>query len=127
MSARGHGSRSIVDESRGSLVIEDPAAPPQASWAKPAAVECYAFAGNPKAVARMLYSVRPDVVKRMCYALLLQSDTKADIHIFERATPEDEKGPVAMWDGTSLDMLPSRIVAFLMADTAISESHGGIR
>jgi len=95
---------------------------------KIAEISCFAFAGTPDSVARNVYALPRDVVRRTWYALLVESERAADIRIFERACADDDGGPVSSWHGHSLRALPIRIMSLLMTagdgiGVALSE-HG---
>lgn len=72
--------------------------------------ECYAFRGTPADVAGKLYALPQDVVARAFYALFLESDEMAGIHVFSREQPGDGEGSVSVWSGSTLGELPERIL-----------------
>jgi hypothetical protein len=76
--------------------------------------ECYAFTGAPLDVADRLYQLPQDVVTRVCYALLLEGDGRAGIHVFLRERPGDTEGTVMIWEGTTLDETPEQVVGLVL-------------
>ncbi|GGO82397.1 hypothetical protein [Wenjunlia tyrosinilytica] len=77
----------------------------------------HAFRGPPRTVAECLYALPRHVVEGRVCALLLQGAGAARVHLLERVAADDARGPVAVWEGTALGTLPSRVAALLGTDT----------
>jgi len=77
--------------------------------------EYYAFSGPTVSVASRVYQLPADMVGRLFYAMLVQNDEMADIHLFTRVEPGDREGRVAVWHGQHLDTLPERVLAALLS------------
>ncbi|KOG91313.1 hypothetical protein ADK38_03880 [Streptomyces varsoviensis] len=75
--------------------------------------EFYFFSGSPDALARRLFALPRDVVRRRLWALLLQGPHGAHIQTQERETPDSPTGRVRSWEGADLGPLPARLVALL--------------
>lgn len=75
----------------------------------------HAFSGVPTEVAGRLYQVPQDTVLREYYVLLVEAAAGAAIHVFTRERAGAAEGPVSMWDGHSLDDLPARLLALVLA------------
>lgn len=93
----------------------------------PVVIDWYAFAGTPDDVSRRLFGLPPSILAHPFYALLLQGGGKADVHVFERATPGDREGPVHVWQGPSLGSLPGDLVAILSAKNTTAVLAGALR
>lgn len=104
------------------------AAPTQAAATAPAGndrgplpgletAEVYAFSGARDRVARRLYGLPGDLVKRPVVILLVQAGERAEIRILERDRGEGTTATVEVWQGSSLDGLPARILR-LVVDAA---------
>ena len=90
-------------------------------------IDWYAFVGTPDAVSRRLFGLPRSILDHLFYALLLQGDGKADLHVFERLAPDDHEGPIHVWQGTGLGSLPGDLVALLSANNATPVLAGAIR
>ena len=75
----------------------------------------HALAGTPADVAARLYQLPRDVVAGVFYALLVQGEEVAGIHVFTRAAPGDQEGTVYAWEGPSLGTLPGRVLALVLS------------
>lgn len=76
--------------------------------------ECYGFTGTPVDVAGRLYQLPQDVVTRAFYALLIEGEGRAGIHVFLRERPGDTEGTVVVWEGTTLDEVPEQVVGLVL-------------
>lgn len=85
-------------------------------------VEVYAFSGARARVAHRLYGLPGDLVARPVYMLLIQAGARAEIRILERDGGSGTTGTVEVWQGSSLDDLPARILRLVVGGTAAAGS-----
>ena len=86
-------------------------------------VEVYAFSGTRARVAQRLYGLPGDLVARPVYTLLIQAGARAEIRILERDADSETTGTVEVWQGSSLDGLPARILQ-LVVDGSVAARSG---